>query len=64
MVAAVAYTLWLSSPFKCGPPEQAFMTALRMVKGKSSAGPFLVPKCQQNLHPIIEMKSRSGGEPR
>jgi len=43
LVADLAFTLWLSSPFRCGPPEEALWTALRMVKGKSSLGLFLVP---------------------
>jgi hypothetical protein len=57
LVADVAYTLWHSAPFRCGPPEEAFFSALRMVKGKSSAGPFLVPK--HKLHAIIVMKRSS-----
>ena len=61
LVADLAYTLWLSSPFRCGPPEEALLTALRMVHGKSSVGLFLVPKRKHNLRPIIEMKSRSSG---
>jgi hypothetical protein len=59
LVATVAYTLWLSSPFRRGPSEQAFMTALRMVKGNSSSGLVLVPKRKQNLDPIILMKRSS-----
>jgi hypothetical protein len=61
LVATVAYSLWLSSPFRGGPPEHAFMTALRLVKGKSLAGPFLVPNRKRNLHPIIVMKTHSSG---
>jgi hypothetical protein len=64
LVANVAYTLWHSAPFRCGPPEGAFFTALRMVKGRSSVGPFLVPRRKQKLQPIIVVKSRSGGGPR
>ena len=63
LAADVAFNLWLSSPFRCGPPEQAFFTALRMVKGKSSVGPFLVPKRIKNLHPIIVRKRRSSRGP-
>jgi hypothetical protein len=59
LVAGVAYSLWLSSPFRCGPPEKAFMTALRIVKGNSAAGLFLVPKRKDNLHPVTVMNPRS-----
>ena len=65
LVADIAYTLWLSSPFWCGPPEEAFMTALRLVRGKSAPLLFLVPKRIQHHHPrpIITMMGRpSGGE--
>lgn len=58
LVADVAYTLWCSSHFRGGTPEQAFMAALRMVKGKFSGGPFLVCRRKQNVPPIVEMKSR------
>lgn len=61
LVANFAYTLWLSSAFLGGTPEAAFFAALRMIKGKSSAELFLVPKRKQPLRPIIVMKSRSGG---
>jgi hypothetical protein len=59
LVADVAYKLWHSSPFRCGPPEAALLTALRMVKGKPSDGPLLVPKVKQKLHRIIVMKRSS-----
>jgi len=61
LVADLAYSLWVSSPFRCGPPEEALFTALRMVNGKSSVGPFLVPQRKHNPHSIIVMKSRSTG---
>ena len=61
LVADVAYRLWLSSPFGCGPPEEAFTTALRLVKGKSASLLFLVPRRNQHHHlrPIITMKESS-----
>ena len=52
LVADVAYALWHSAPFRCGLPEEAFLTALRMVRGKSSAGLFLVPKRKHNIQSI------------
>jgi hypothetical protein len=61
LVADLAYTLWRSAPFRCGPPEEALWTALRMVKGKSAVGLFLVPKRKHGRHPIIAMKSRPSG---
>ena len=57
LVADLAYTLWRSSPFRCGTPEEALFAAARMVKGTSAAGPFLVPK--HKLHAIIVMKRSS-----
>lgn len=56
LVADFAYTLWRSSAFLGGSPEAAFFTALRMVKGKSSAGPFLVQRQRPSGCPIIVMK--------
>jgi len=62
LVADLAFKFWLSSAFRGGLPKDAFFTAVRIVKGKYSAGPFLVPKRKQNLHPIIVMKERFGSE--
>jgi hypothetical protein len=56
LVADFAYTLWQSSAFFGSSPEAAFFTALRMVKGKSSAGLFLVLKRKQTRS-IIAKKS-------
>jgi len=56
LVTDFAYMLWLSSAFR-GLPEEAFFTALRMVKRET--GLFLVPKRKQALCPIVAMKSRT-----
>jgi hypothetical protein len=63
LVADVAYALWHSAPFRCGPPEEAFFTALRMVRGKSSAGLFLVPKRKHNIQPIKRSSVALGFSP-
>ena len=60
VVADFAYTLWLSSAFQGGLPEDAFLTALRLVKGPSSVGPFLVPKRRHDLHPATKSKDIAG----
>ncbi|MEI9974408.1 MAG: response regulator [Ignavibacteriota bacterium] len=57
MVADLAYNLWLSAAFNRCLPEQAFFSALRIVKGKSSAGLFLVPGRRPTIRPIAVAKS-------
>ena len=43
-VVDVAYRLWLARAFQGGSPEDALLTALEEVKGRSSMGLFLVPR--------------------
>ena len=58
-VADFAYTLWLASAFRGALPEEAFVTALRMVRRE--AGLFLVPERKQVRAPVVALKSRSAG---
>lgn len=58
LIADFAYTLWLSSAFHGNSPEEAFLTALRMLRGDPSAGLFLVPKRTLNIYPIDRMKGQ------
>ena len=43
MVAEVAFNLWLSSAFRTDP-EKALLTSVEMLRGKTSAELFLVPR--------------------
>jgi hypothetical protein len=43
-IVEVAYNLWLSSAFRGGAPEGALFTALQMMREKTSAAIFLVPR--------------------
>lgn len=61
LVAHVAFCLWLSSGFRGASPEAALFTALRLVKGKSWSGLFLVPKAGQASHPGPPMKNGPSG---
>jgi hypothetical protein len=61
LIAEVVYRLWLSTPFRCGPAEDVFFTALQMVKENSSAGPFLVPRRKQNIPSIVAIKRHPSG---
>lgn len=60
LVVHVAYTLWVSAPFRCGLPEEAFKTAIRLVKGRIPAKLFLVPKPDR---PSIPIQTRCSGGP-
>lgn len=53
LIADVAYRLWLLGAFGGVSPETALLTAMQIVKSKSSPGLFLVPTCRHNLHPIL-----------
>jgi len=59
LVADFAFTLWLSSAFRGGLPEDALLTAVRTLGGKTSPGLFLVPQRRANPCPIIPIKSSS-----
>ena len=61
LVADVAYTLWLSSAFSDGLPEEALFTALRLVKGKSFVRLFVVPERRRTGGPIMAMERRLCG---
>jgi hypothetical protein len=61
LVSDFAYTLWLASAFRGVSPEEALLTAVQVVRGKTSAGLFLVPKCQHNHHSVTGMKSHLRG---
>jgi hypothetical protein len=60
LVSHFAYTLWQSSAFRGGLSEEAFLTALRMIKKRSLAGLFLVPRRKRDLRPIVVMKKPLG----
>ena len=57
LVTDFAFMLWLSSAFRGGLPEEAFFTALRMMRRE--AGLFLVPERKQARCPVVAMKSRT-----
>jgi hypothetical protein len=59
LVVEVAYGLWVSSAFCGGTPEEALLSALRILRAKT-ATLFLVPRRKPDLHPVSVMKSRSG----
>jgi hypothetical protein len=60
-VADLAYALWLGSAFHGGSPEEALLTATRMLREKAPADLFLVPKRRHNLQPIVSMRRDSSG---
>ena len=55
-VADLAHNLWLATGFRGGTPEEALLTAVRTVRGKASAGLFVVSKRKSNLHPFTVMR--------
>ena len=55
-VVELAYRLWLARGFRGGSPEEDLLTALREVRGKTSALLFLVPKRKSILPSLITMK--------
>jgi hypothetical protein len=55
-VADVAYDLWLVGAFRGGSPQEALLTAMRKVRGKSSTDLFVVPK----RAPVLSIRSELG----
>ncbi len=65
LVAEFAFNLWLSSAFRTAP-EKALLTSVEMLRGKTSAELFFVPRRNSKRgeirHPV-PMRRRSGREP-
>jgi Protein of unknown function (DUF2934) len=51
-VADLAYVLWLARGFRGGSPERDLLTAVRKLRGRTSAGVFLVAKRIPKIRPL------------
>ena len=55
-IADLAFTLWLARGFRHGSPEADLSTALRMLRGQTTAGLFVVPKRKATLAPLLVLR--------
>ena len=58
LIVELAYRLWVSSACSGGLPEDALLSALRILRTRT-AGLFLVPRRKPDPHPVSGMKNRS-----
>jgi hypothetical protein len=65
-VVDFAYNLWLARGFRGGSPEEDLLNAVREVRGRKSAGLFLVPKrnlirCDPHPFPVRRGVTQEAG---
>ena len=60
-VADLAYDLWLANKFRRGFPEEALFTAVRQLRGKGTAGLFLLPRRRVTVHPFPALRRHLNG---